>query len=125
MQERQHSLHDAKNQNADSSDAPGQDTELAGILEAIAQEVAGASAGASAAAMAEYAGAVDGARKQYPKHLVAGIIRSLKEALQAKLAGIKKVAKAELAGRREAAIRAHQRRPTGVSRRPPEGPHRN
>lgn len=100
----------------------GQDMELAGILDAIAQDVARLSAGASAAAAAEYAAAVTGARKQFPKHLVGGIIRSLKDALQAKLAEIKKVAKADLAGRREAAISARRGRRLAVRPRPPDGP---
>jgi hypothetical protein len=111
-------------ENAFSIDAAGQDTELGGILEAIALDVARMSAGASAAAMAEYAGAIDGARKQFPKHLVGGIIRSLKDALQAKLAAIKATAKIDLAERREAAIRAHLRHFRVVSRRPPDAPNR-
>jgi hypothetical protein len=123
-QERPQPSDDAGNQNGNFGDTTGHDTELANILDAIAQDVARMSAAACATAMAEYAGAVDSARKQFPKNLIAGIIRGLKDALRAKLAEIRKVAKADLAGRREAAIRAHRRRFRTTSRQPPEGPHR-
>jgi hypothetical protein len=118
MTERPHSS-DGGGSQANSGDATGQDAELASILDAIAEEVARMSAGASAAAMAEYVGATDSARKQFPKHLVAGIIRGLKDALQAKLAAIRDAAKNELAGRREAAIRAHRPRLRALNRKPP------
>jgi len=109
-------------ENISAGEPVGPDTELAAILDAIAEDVARMSAGASAAAMAEFAGAIDSARKQYPKHLLAGIIRSLKETLQAKLATIKEAAKIELAGRREAAIRAHRGRFPAANRKPPDAP---
>jgi hypothetical protein len=119
IRERSH-LSDNAGSQANYGDSADHDTELGSILDAIAEDVARMSAGASAAAMAEYAGATESARKQFPKHLVAGIIRGLKDALQAKLAAIKDAAKIELAGRREAAVRAHHgRRPHVVARKPP------
>ncbi len=118
MTERPHSSDNGGSQ-ANSGEALGQDTELASILDAIAEDVARMWAGANAAAMAEYAGAVDSARRHFPKHLAAGIIRGLKDALQAKLAAIKEAAKNDLAGRREAALRVYRPRLRAVSRKPP------
>ena len=118
-QERPQSPDEARSRNANFGYAADYDAELAGILNAIAEDVTRMSAGATAGVLAEYVSAIGSARTQFPKELVAGIIRGLKDALRTKLAAIKEAAKIDLAGRREGAIRAHRH---AVTRKPPDAP---
>jgi hypothetical protein len=94
---------------ARSSDDAGDDTELAGVLAAIADDVGRISSGARAAIVVEYAGRIAHARKHLPRYQVAGAVRSINDARAAALALIKRAASADLAARRAAAIRAHRK----------------
>jgi len=98
---------DAPSGKADAGDA-GEDTELAQILSAIAEDVQRKAATVSRAVLADYAGKIAHARKHLPRHQLAGAVRAYAEARTAALAVIKQAAASELTARRKAAILRHR-----------------
>jgi hypothetical protein len=103
-----------------------EDTELPGILDAIATDVQRVASAARHAVMAEYAGKVTHARRHLPRAQVAGAVRAFREARAAALTHIARQASAEISARRRGVSRArHSLRRIVPPSRPDPSDHLN
>jgi hypothetical protein len=108
------------------SEAESDDGSLSAILSIIGDEVQQFAASARASVMAEFAAAMQHARKTLPPAQIAGAVAVLKQARTTALTLIKRNAATQLKGRREAAIRDYRKRGRSHLRlQPPHGPRQN
>jgi len=95
---------------AQGEEGPGADSELAALLEAIAEDVHSRAAAACAQISAESAAAVTYALKHLPRPARTAALAALAQTRKAKLVLVRRNASLEIAGRKKAAIAARRRR---------------
>lgn len=107
----------------DARDAPGADSELNSVLDAIADDVHRYSAAARDQIMTEFAAAIAQARKHLPRHARAAAVGALRNARATALAVVKRNTALELAGRKKAAVAARRKARRRAATTYPKQPH--